>query len=354
MPGWSEECQELFEAFQATGDTETGKTLLSKLDENRKSEWEAKMESMSFVRSSKKAWNLINRLNGKSPNAKKIYPVTSNQVATQLVANSKGSVSAKQKKLVNHRYMANYRNSQLLSRYTAPFTPEETIEAVSEIESGKAPGQDNIFNDYLKHLGPNALKWLSKLFTNVYLTGKIPKRWKMAKVIAFLKPNKPAEDPANYRPISLLSCCFKLFERAILTRLRDVIETAIPKDQAGFQRNRNCCDQVLSLTNFIELGFQKGLKTGVVFVDISAAYDTVWKRGLLLKLSTIIPCRKTLTLMMNMLSDRCIEVELNGTKEQQKDTKQRITTRRSSFVFPVLLIHQRHPEYAVEAIYVCR
>lgn len=86
-------------------------------------------------------------------------------------------------------------------------------------------------------------------------------------MIVFLKPNKPADDPANYRPIALLNCCFKLFERAILTRLRDVIENATPKEQAGFQRNRNCCDQVLSLTNFIELGFQKGLKTGVVFVD---------------------------------------------------------------------------------------
>ena len=318
IPGWSKESQELFDSFQETGNVETGKQLLKELDQNRKLEWETKVESMSFTRSSKKAWNLINRLSGKSFKSKKIYPVSPNQIASQMISNSKGVVSASQKRLVNQRYMSNFRNSRHTSTFAAPFSMEEVLEAIAEIECGKAPGQDNIFNDYLKHLGPRALKWLGKLFTNIYLSGRTPKEWKLAKVIAFLKPNKPADDPANYRPISLLSCCFKLFERAILTRIRDVLETAIPKTQAGFQRNRNCCDQVLALTNFIELGFQKGMKTGVVFVDLSAAYDTVWKRGLLLKLSVIIPCRKTLTLMMNMLSDRCIQVEINGKNSSKR------------------------------------
>lgn len=81
--------------------------------------------------------------------------------------------------------------------------------------------------------------------------------------------------------------------------------------------NRNCCDQVLALTNYIELGFERKLKTGVVFLDLSAAYDTVWKCGLLKKLSDRIPCRKTLSLLTNMLSDRSFQVMVNG-KEIRK------------------------------------
>lgn len=45
-----------------------------------------------------------------------------------------------------------------------------------------------------------------------------PKKWKLALIIAFLKPNKIGDDPGNYRPISVLS--FKLFERTILARFR--------------------------------------------------------------------------------------------------------------------------------------
>lgn len=110
----------------------------------------------------------------------------------------------------------------------------------------------------------------------------------------------------------LLSCCYELFERCLTGRIGDLIDATVPKDQAGFRKNRNCCDQVLALTNFIELDFDKELKTGVVFLDLSAAFDTVWKRGLLLKLSRIIPCRLTLRLLMNILSDRNFQVTMNG------------------------------------------
>jgi retron-type reverse transcriptase len=35
--------------------------------------------------------------------------------------------------------------------------------------------------------------------------------------------------------------------------------------------------------------FQQNLKTGTVFLDLTAAYDTVWHAGLLLKLSRMMP-----------------------------------------------------------------
>lgn len=62
----------------------------------------------------------------------------------------------------------------------------------------------------------------------------------------------------------------KLFER-----ISEIVDASVPKEQAGFRKRRNCCDQVLALTNFIKLGFEKNLNTGVVFIDLS--YDIVWK-----------------------------------------------------------------------------
>lgn len=310
-PGWSDDCKELFDEFQVSGNIDIGKQLLQKLDDNRKVEWESKMSTVDFAKSSKKAWSLINRMTGKSSNSKHVYPITPDQIATQMVQNSKGSVSTAQKRKVNSEFKKNFRSSPLSSIFAAPFTSEEINASLTEIKSGKAPGNDNLFPDFLKHLGVNAVKWLSKLFTNIYSTGQLPRAWKNVKVIAFPKPNKPLNEPASYRPISLLSCGFKLFEKTILARFGETINNTIPKDQAGFQSNRSCCDQVLALTNFIELGFEKGLKTGVVFLDLTAAYDTVWKKGLLMKLSRIIKCKKTLILLTNILSDRCLRVEMN-------------------------------------------
>ena len=47
---------------------------------------------------------------------------------------------------------------------------------------------------------------------------------------------------------------------------------------------KSCTGQLLNLTQYIEDGYQRKLITGVAFVDLSAAYDTVQHRLLMKKL----------------------------------------------------------------------
>jgi hypothetical protein len=51
---------------------------------------------------------------------------------------------------------------------------------------------------------------------------------------------------------------------------------------------------VLVFTTHVENGFQNKIKSGEVFLDLSPAYDTVWKKELLFKMAKIIKCKKTL------------------------------------------------------------
>lgn len=133
------------------------------------------MNSLCFVKSSKKAWNLLHRLNGKSKTNVKIAPITPDKIATQLINNSKGSVSADQKKNVIRNYSINLRNSPATPTFARSFSVSEITDATTKIESGKAPGLDNIFPDFLKHLGPLAQNWMAKLFTRIHQSGRIPR-----------------------------------------------------------------------------------------------------------------------------------------------------------------------------------
>lgn len=45
------------------------------------------------------------------------------------------------------------------------------------------------------------------------------------------------------------------------------------------------------------------MKTSAVFIDLTAAYNTVWRHGLLFKLSNVIPCKLTVELINNMLTN---------------------------------------------------
>ena len=129
-------------------------------------------------------------------------------------------------------------------------------------------------------------------------------------MIAIRKPGKPLDDPTSYRPISLLCCCYELLESLLLTRLAPIFEGVIPPEQAGFRKKRNTCDQVLALTSYIESRAQKKLKTCAVLIDLSAAYDTVWQAGLIVKLSKAIKCRTTIRIIASLISLRNVRVFL--------------------------------------------
>ena len=118
------------------------------------------------------------------------------------------------------------------------------------------------------------------------------------------KPNKPTDDPKNYRPISLLCVLFKLLKRLILARVEPVIDPQLPNEQAGFRNDRSTVHQIAQLTEDIEDAFEAGHKGGVILVDLTAAYDTVWHQGLILKLLRMVPDRHLVQVLSTIISNR--------------------------------------------------
>jgi hypothetical protein len=147
-------------------------------------------------------------------------------------------------------------------------------------------------------------------FQRHFVTGKSSKLFKQAKIIAILKPGKDSTDASHYRPISLLSVVYKILERLILQRIQPLIDAAVPVSQADFRKNRSCTEQVMALTSHIEAGFERKLKTGTIFIDLTAAYDTVWRDGLMLKFMRVVSCSKISSLLNNMVSNHYFQVFL--------------------------------------------
>ena len=169
-------------------------------------------------------------------------------------------------------------------------SPEEVDAALKNMKCGKAPGYDNIHPEFLNNLGPRARKWLVKILTRIISENNLPKSWRITQTVAIPKPGKDPKMASRYRPMSLLSMCYILLERIILHRISPAVDEIINIHQAGFRPGRTTQDQVLALTTYVENGYQRHDKTGVFFLDLTAAYDTVWHKGLLVKLSKVLPC----------------------------------------------------------------
>ena len=159
------------------------------------------------------------------------------------------------------------------------------------------------------------------MMNSILKTQKFPKLWRKSKVIAILKPGKDSTLPKSYRPISLLCHTCKLFERMILNRLNPLIETMIIDQQAGFRPGKSTTGQLLNLTQHIEDGYERGVVTGTVFGDLSAAYDTISHKRLLNKIDRMTSDIKFTDLIGNMLSNRRYFVELNGQKSRWRNQR---------------------------------
>ena len=97
-------------------------------------------------------------------------------------------------------------------------------------------------------------------------------------------------DPGNYRPLSLTKCIGKLMEMIILHRLVYFlnIHNIISNFHSGFREKRQTTDNLLYLSQkAFEAFSEKKMMCGVV-MDIQKAFDKVWHKGLIYKLSKLL------------------------------------------------------------------
>ena len=228
----------------------------------------------------------MNNLTGRSRHSPRHCPVSADAIVSQLVRNGKyDAVDRKSSRLVPQEVSDLWRTTTPdavnISDY---FSQREFAAALQHLKPGKAPGPDSICPELILHAGAALKSWLRDFISSCLRRLKIPKIWRRALVVAIPKPGKPVGDPKSYQPISLLCIPCKILERLIYARVEPLIDPLLPKEQAGFRRGKSTVDQVVLLIQNIEDIFEAKKKAGAVFIDLTAAYDTVWHRGLTCKL----------------------------------------------------------------------
>ena len=112
----------------------------------------------------------------------------------------------------------------------------------------------------------------------------------------------------NYRPVSLLPVCAKVFEKIIFNSLFEFLNTdkLLNNNQSGFRPNHSCMHHLLSITHEIYklLDTNPSLEVRGVFLDLSKAFDRVCYESLMYKLNCLGVCGEFYGLIQSFLSDR--------------------------------------------------
>nr|VZI13244.1 unnamed protein product [Spirometra erinaceieuropaei] len=167
-----------------------------------------------------------------------------------------------------------------------PPSLQETIRAVQQLSSGKAPGSDAIPAEVYKHGGPLLMDHLTALFQEM---------WRQA------QRESPSlrQTPRHL----LLNIAGKIFARILLNRLNNHLEQGLlPESQCGFRGHRGNTDMIFAARQPQEKYQEMRTHLCSAFVDLTKAFDTVNREGLR-KIMQKFGCPERFTQMVRQLHD---------------------------------------------------
>jgi ferritin-like metal-binding protein YciE len=205
------------------------------------------------------------------------------------------------------------------SVYIWPTDPSEISKIISELQTSKAGGDDQLSAKLIK---ANS-KLFSELFTHLINksieTSKYPEKLKLGKVIPVHKRGSK-QDPSNYRPISLLSMINKIVEKVLYKRLYQYFENqqVLHKYQFGFRKNYSTISALIEIVE--QLRYQKENKniTIGIYLDLTKAFDLVNHSILLNKLESYGVRGSTNKLIKSYLENRKQYTQVNAQKSKLK------------------------------------
>ena len=175
----------------------------------------------------------------------------------------------------------NYITDKRLS--TVTFSARDIRKIIQNLDSSKAHGHDNLSIRMLKICGDSICLPLEMIFKQALLTGMFPSEWKKGNIFPIHKKGDK-QNIKNYRPVSLLPICGKIFERLIFNGMfiyfsaNKLTSKNQPVSNPVIPVSTNCYQLPTKFLHLLIMDVRS------VFLDISKAFDKVWHEGLIFKL----------------------------------------------------------------------
>ena len=159
-----------------------------------------------------------------------------------------------------------------LSQITVDFVYKQ----LKALNSKKSSGLPDIPVRLVKNGAEALVRPLTLLMNRTINEGSLPADWKHAIVTPVHKAGSKS-DPSNFRPISVLPIFSKILERAVHRMVYSYLQEhrLLSPLQSGFRPLHSTSTCLAHVTNTLLENIDKGLLTGLIFLDLSKAFDTI-------------------------------------------------------------------------------
>ena len=199
----------------------------------------------------------------------------------------------------------------------APTTEANILMILQSLQTDKAAGIDNISSRFLKDGAKILAEPICQLCNLSISLSLFPADCKTAKIKPLFKKGSKT-DPKNYRPVSLLPIISKIIERVVNEQTQCFLQhsKAICDYQSGFRKHFSTNSCLSYLSDKITKGFDSGLFTGMILIDLQKAFDTINHEILIDKLKCLGFSERSRAWFKSYLSFRKFKVCVNNSLSQ--------------------------------------
>jgi hypothetical protein len=157
--------------------------------------------------------------------------------------------------------------------FEAPISIDE-LDKLAAQGNRSAAGMDGINNCFIKKFWHLLRIPLHRYITYCHNTGVLTQSFRTAS-IKLIPKKGDCTKIKNWRPISLLSCLYKVVSRALNNRLKKISSIIFSRGQKGFTKDRHIQEVLINLIEMIAHCKEYNIPGAILSIDTAKAFDSV-------------------------------------------------------------------------------
>jgi len=151
---------------------------------------------------------------------------------------------------------------------------KELKEAIADLTSGHAPGDDGIPTDFFKSCSAEVEQDLLEAVREAIKKGALSRLHNRG-IITLIPKGGDGTLIKNFRPITLLSSFYKIVAKILARRLQIILPDIIRPNQTGYVRGRSIIDNIFLAQEAMVYAEETGQDLTMLLLDFEKAFDRI-------------------------------------------------------------------------------